>query len=277
MQSSLFGVASMPGFNAIQAGLMHAGVLKAPDGEDATLIDHIYAKLGPEIGSAFAHGGLSQLGAALYTRGDMNYRDVTLDPTRLMAGVGILTSAASAVHEAAQSLFSRATDPQSLESNDHLMEILARNMPNRVLKGIMTQVANGGQDTDSRGQIVSENKDFFEAALRMFGVRSTRQQGEIEAFYANKQLMQREAARMDELRLATRSLIRTDPQWQGRLMDVFNKYLDGGGRPEHFRTWIKDQVQASTRTRDVNDLVQALKHPENQLQVWRYGAYDGSN
>lgn len=275
MQSSLFGVASMPGFNLVQAGLMHAGVLKGENGEDATLMDHIYAKLGPEIGSAFAHGGLSELGAALYTRGDMNYRDVTLNPASLMAGVGVMTSVVSGVKEAAQSLFSQATDSQSLESNAHMLEVLARNMPNRVLKGILTQFANGGLDTDSRGQIVSENKNFFEAALRMFGVRSTRQQGEIEAFYANKQLMQREAARMDDLRIETRSMIRNDPNWQSNVMTVFQRYLDGGGRPEHFRTWIKDQIQSSTRTRDVNDLLKALKHPENQMQIWRYGAYDG--
>ena len=269
MQSALFGISSLPGFNYVQNALLSAGLTNTPDGDEATLMDHIYAKLGPELGSAFAHGGISQLGVALYTRGDMNFRDVTMDPTRLAAGLGVLKNAASAVMESYSTLMS----DESLSDNNRLAEVLARNMPNRVMKGIMTQLANGGRETDVNGQIVSENRNFFESALRMSGVRSTYQQGRIDAFYASKNLKAREASRMERLRLETRALIRNDPNWKSKIQEVFDKHMAAGGRPEHFRQWIQDQLRSATTRRDVRDLQEALRNPKTQLDVWRYNAY----
>lgn len=269
MQAGLFGVASLPGFNLVQSGLLKAGVLETEDGDEATLMDHIYARFGPEAGAAFAHGGLSELGVALYTRGDMNYRDLTLDPTRLLASAGVIRQVVTAVHEAEQSLFKS----NSIDDNGRLLEIIARNSPNRVLKGILWQLATGGQEIDSVGQIVSENRNFYETALRMAGVRSTFQQGKVEAFYASKQMKAREAARMEVLRDETRSLIRNDPHWEDKIQEIFQKHIDSGGRPEHFRTWIRDQIRAATSPRDVNALVRAMRNPKNNLDVWRYDAY----
>jgi len=269
MQQALFGTASLPGFNAIQASLQSAGALKTEDGEEPNLMDYIYAKLGPTIGSAVAHGGLSELGVALYTRGDMNYRDVTLDPSRLMAGIGIMKQMATGVVEAGQSLMS----PNSVENNNRVLEILARNMPNRIMKGVLNQIANGGQEIDAYGQVVSSNRNFFESSLRVLGVRSTYQQSRIEAFYANKAEKDREAARMEDLSQETRALVRNNPKWRDQMMDVFKKYESNGGQPGHFRTWIKDQLRAATNRRDVNDLLKALRSPNNQLAVWRYNAY----
>lgn len=269
MQSTLFGVASLPGFNAIQAGLLKAGYTETADGDEPTIVDHIYAKFGPELGTAIAHGGLSQTGIALYTRGDMNYRDLTLDPRQLMAGVGLLTQTATAVKEAGQHLF----DANTLDDNGRIMEVIARNMPNRVMKGLIGQVVNSGRDTDANGQLVTETRSFYEAALRSMGVRSTFQQGRIEAFYANKAAEQREAGRMETLRLETRSLVRNDPNWQTKIPELFESYLGNGGRPEHFRQWIKDQLRSATSTRDVNDLMKALRSPTGQMAVWRYNSY----
>jgi hypothetical protein len=272
MQTTLFGVSSLPGFNVVQAALMTAGVGKTEQGDDATLIDNIYAKLGPVVGSAVAHGSIAQLGVALYTRGDMNYREPTLDPTKLMASLGIASQAASWVKESYNTLF----DPNSLDGNGKLLEVLARNMPNRVMKGMLSQYANGGRDIDARGKIISENKTMAETWIRMLGVRSTRQQAEVEAFYANQSAIAKDAAKMEVLRGETRSLMRNDPDWKNRIMDVFDQYVKTGGRPEHFRTWIKDQIRESTGTRGVNDLVQAMRNPTGQQAVWRYNAY-GAN
>lgn len=269
MQGALFGIASTPGFNAVQDILLASGVGKTEQGDDATLIDHIYARLGPTAGSAIAHGGISQLGVALYTRGDMNYRSPSLDPTKVVAGFGIIGQAVSTALEAAQTLFS----DNSLEGNSRTLEVLARHMPNRVMKGILDRIANGDQQIDSREQIVSEDRNFYESAIRMLGMRSTHQQQQIEAFYANRQMKDREAARMEVLRNETRAKIRNDPDWKDSIQTVFDKYLKNGGRPENFRTWIKDQIRSSTTRRDVNDLVKAMRNPQNQLAVWRYGAY----
>lgn len=272
MQSALFGVTSLPAYKLVEKSLLMAGVGQTDNGQEATLTDHIYAKFGPALGAAIAHGGIQETGIVLYTRGDMNYRDLTLDPTRLMAGFGVGAKVISAVRESAQSLF----NDYALEDSGRISEILSRHMPNRVLKGIMIELLNDGQDIDSAGRIVSENRSFFESAVRMTGLRTQRQQAEIEAFYANRHLKQREAARLEVLRQETRAMIRNDPNWKSNLQSVFDKYVRNGSRPEHFRTWIRDQIREATSTRGINDLAGALRNPKNQMEVWRYNAY-GAN
>lgn len=270
MQSTLFGLTSLPGYKVMENMLLGAGVGETQDGQEATLTDHIYAKFGPIVGSALAHGGIAETGVVLYTRGDMNYRDVTLDPTKIMAGLGVTGSAVSALKESIQSVVSSS----ALEDSGRLSEILARNMPNRALKGLMAATLNDGIDTDVRGQIVTENKDFFETALRITGLRSQRQQSEIEAFYANRSMQDREAARMDVLRAETRAAMR-NPGWQENMQSIFDKYVKNGGRPDHFRTWIQNQVRASGNSRGLNNMQKALRNPKNHQEVWRYNLYGG--
>jgi len=269
MQSALFGVASMPGFNYLSNFLLASGALDE-DGQEATIVDHIYARFGPDLGAAIAHGSLSAMDIVLYTRGDMNYREPTLDPTKLAASIGIGTNIVAGMREAVESL----TSDYSVDDSGRLSEILARHMPNRVMKSWMNIVLNDGVETDSRSQVVSENKTFFETGVRMLGLRSQRQQAEIEAFYTNKQLQDREAARMEVLRAETRALLRSNPENAGeRLMDVFNKYIEAGGTPNHFRQWLMDQVLSAKTTRGVNDLRKSLSSPDNFMKVWRYDSY----
>lgn len=273
MQSALFGVASNPMYNQLESLLMSAGITEGANDSEATLTDLIYAKFGPTIGAAIAQGGLQETGLALYARGDMNYRDVSLDPTRLMAGIGVMTSVASGFNELLKTM---VTSSNSIDHNNRVAEIFARHMPNRVMKGIVTNLAVDGQELDVRGQVISQNKDFFESAVRILGLRSQRQQAEVEAFYANKTAQTREAARMDVLRAETRALLR-QPNWEGQLQQVFDRYVKSGGMPQHFRTWIRDQVRAATSTRGLNALQKAMSNPNNHSEIWRYEAYGGGS
>lgn len=270
MQSSLFGISSNPGYDLIERAFLWSGTGRTESGDDSTITDQIYARFGPIVGTTLAHGGLQELGLVLYTRGDMNYRDVSLDPSSLMAGIGVMGNVASMIREAAETVFSK----YSLSDSGRLSEVIARNMPNRVMKGVLVAL-NGGEDVDSRGQIISENISFFDTAVRMAGLRTQRQQAEIEAFYSNKQAQDREAARFDVVRNETRSLIRNDPDWESKVQSVFDKYVATGGSPAHFRTWIRDQIRAATNTRGVNQLKRALSNPKNHSEVWRYEMYGG--
>lgn len=268
MQSSLFGLTSNPGYNQVESILLAAGVGETEDGREATLMDHIYAKFGPQLGSALAHGGLHELGLVLYPRGDMNYRDVTIDPSRLMAGAGVAQSFIQGLYESISAL----TSGNSLDASSQLAEIAARHMPNRSLKGALEVLMNEGRAVDSAGRTVSETRDAMESMLRILGLRSTRQQAEVEAFFANRQQQQREAARQETFRLSTRSLLRGGKLEQ-KLPEIFAKYNELGMRPENFRTWLKNQIREAEGTRGINELQKALKNPATQQSVWRYNAY----
>lgn len=268
MQAGMFGVASLPGYNQLESALMMAKVGETEEGREATIMDRIYARFGPMVGSAIAHGGLNQAHVVLYTRGDMNYRNVNFDPAQMAAGVSILSSYGKAFGELAQTLFTE----HGIEGNNRVGEILARNMPNRMWKGILENIANGGQSIDANGRIVSENKTFFESSLRILGLRSSRQQSEIEAFYADKQQQAREAARVETFRLEVRNLMRKG-KWEGKVGEIFEKYVGLGMRPEHFRTWLQGQIRETTSTRGMEELRKAFNDPTAQQSIWRYNAY----
>lgn len=272
MQAALFGAASLPGYNQLESLLMATGVSDTVEGREATLMDRIYARFGSQMGSMIAHGGLNQFNIVLYTRADMNYRNVNFDPSQLLAGLSVTTSAINGVWEAGQSLLATS----GLEDANRLGEIFARNMPNRALKGVLSVTLNGNRDIDANGRIISENRSFFESGLRILGLRSSRQQAEIEAFYADKQQQAREAARSEALREDTRNLIRRGPGWEKSLPEIFEKYRRLGFRPEHFRTWIQSQLREAGGTRGANELQKALRNPMMQQSVWRYNVY-GAN
>jgi hypothetical protein len=275
MQSAFFGVASMPGYNAVENLMQSMGV--GPNSNpEATLTDAIYAKYGPTVGSIVANGGFQEItkilggeGVAIYTRGDMNFRSPSLDPTQLMAGLSMVKNVAGGTLEAAGAILNGITDGEEGQvTQRYLTEILARSMPNRALKGAITVLANGGQDVSASGEIISETQSGLETGLRLLGLRSSRQQGEIDAYYANTTMRRRQAGRMETLREETRALIRSGEPYNP--MDVFNKYVENGGSPAHFKRWIEEQVKTTQSTRGMRELVKSLKSENSQLEAWRY-------
>jgi len=275
MQSTLFGVSSVPGYNGLEWLFQQLGI-NPGDNPEATLTDAIYAKFGPKVGAAVAHGGIQELprvfgfdeSVALYTRGDANFRAPTLDPTRLMAGLNVVASIAEGTWELASKSIGAATSEDSTLTWRYVSETLARNMPNRAIKGAMTVLMNGGQEVDASGQIVSETQTWLETGLRLSGLRSGRQQGEVEAYYANQAMRRRLASRMEGLREETRALIRSGKPFDP--MTIFNKYVEKGGAPSHFKTWIQDQMKVASDSRGMRQLVDSLKSPNTQMEAWRY-------
>lgn len=266
-QTALFGVASNPGYNALD--WLFSGQGANPN---ATVTDMIYAKFGPKVGSIVANGGIQDIprlfgldtGVALYSRGDANVRSPSLDPTKMMAGLNTLSGIGNMMWE----IGNKAFDTDSGVNMRYVSESIARNMPNRAMKGFLSVAANGGQDVDASGQIVSDTQNMLESGIRMLGLRSTRQQGEIEAYYANASQRRQLAGRMESLRDQVRADLRSgsvvDP------MKYFKTYVDRGGSPTHFSTWIQDQMRTQTTTRGMNDMQKSLRAPDTQLEAWRY-------
>lgn len=266
-QAGLFGAASVPGYNALES--LFTGMGENPD---ATITDAIYAKYGPKVGSVVAHGGIQELprllgldtSIALYTRGDANFRAPTLDPTRLMAGLNIVSSIVDGVWEVAQ----KGMDPDSELTGRYLSEVLARQMPNRAMKGALQSLLTDGMEVDATGQVISRSATWLESGLRTLGLRSGRQQGEVEAYYANTTQRRRLAGRMETLRNDTRSAMKSGEPVD--YMALFNKYVEKGGSPSHFQTWVKDQMKTVSDTRGMRQFVESLRSPNSQMEAWRY-------
>lgn len=275
-QSLFFGAKSNIGWDQV------AWLEDKATGDEATLNDMVYARFGPMVGSALAHGGIGEIaqlfgadsGVALYQRADTNIRTniiqdgVLMDPTKVAPALGTLKQVTQGIMEASKGLWSDGR----ISTGRHVSETLATYMPNRALRGTITVLFNEGMDIDQYGAVATEAKGVFESALRIMGLRSTRQQDEIDFKYANQASLDKTAAQMEALREDTRAAFRAG---RGDLLpDIWERYQELGMSPTQFRSWIRQQVDAATTTRSLRELQRGLNSPRMQAIIARQGFVD---
>jgi len=267
IQASMFGMVGMPGFRQVAA--LFGG---EEDGDG--LVEGIYKRFGPYVGSVVAQGGFNQIttlvglpAVAFHTRGDVNLRHPALDfaggVPALPVGLEVLKDIGTGIIDSIGSL----VDPKAPNSGRHAAEILARNMPSRALRGAISVMALGGQEADAYGNLMSDTKNAGEVLFRLLGLRSARQQGEIEAYFMDQKAQAIDAERMAPIRAATRALIRDGAY--DKLPQVFDKYLDAGGKPWNYPAWVRGLIKEAQNTRGENKLYQALRGPGNEATVNR--------
>jgi hypothetical protein len=154
------------------------------------------------------------------------------------------------------------------------IENIQREMPNRMMKGIIG-VMQGGMETDRSRNIIHSNQSWLDSISRVAGVRSARQQLELTAFYAGKADMERDAGRREKVRNQFRTDVRAASRSGTQLdpMKYFDKYVESGGNPKAFRSWFKQIVRDSANPRAMTELRRNLENPRNQVALWRYGGY----
>lgn len=261
VQGGLFGVTSLTGWEQVNSLFLEQS--KGENDIDAG----IYSKLGGPGGDLLANGALSNLpklfgagGVDLYSRGDTNVRLPGLGGSSIPA-FNIVAKIWEGVNEGL-GLFKNAHPGIT---SQQLAEIASNMIANRPLAGMIEQFAAGGYDTDRYGQLVSETQGAAEVTYRLLGVRSMRQSKEIQAFYADKDAQEYQAAAKETLRKASRAAIRAENFDQ--LPTIFEKYLDTGGDPRHFRRWIAENAEAATTTRAQRKLEDLLNNPNNFERV----------
>jgi hypothetical protein len=187
----------------------------------------------------------------------MQYR---MPAVQLQSPVGL--QVLSNVIDAGWKLVGGMVNNRDTMSGQYVAETLARDMPNRFLHGALTVLAAGGNDTDVHSNVISTTQNAAEAVYRLLGVRSSRQQAEIEAFYENKQQMAIETQRRSQLDMRTRALVRAGQFDQ--LPGVFDEYLKTGGQPFNYPQWLKGIIQQAGNSRAQNQLLKSLRNPAQQ-------------
>jgi hypothetical protein len=211
------------------------------------------------------HGTLSNLpklfgvdGVSLYTRGDSEVRlpSISAGPIadtvkRLVTGLGMAADGF-------------ANNPEGFISNQQLSEIMSNMITNRPLAGLIEVVGSGGYDTSPDGQVVSKQAfQSMNSIYRVMGVKGMMQQKQAEMFYANKTAEEEQAARRDSLITASRAAIRSGNV--EALPAMFKKYTQEGGSATYFTRWVKDMVGSSLNTRTEQQLIKALKKPDENM------------
>lgn len=260
MQSALFGFGGMPGTRQLAA--LIGG---EEDGEG--LMDGIYERFGPAVGSVVAQGGFNQLttilglpAVALHTRGDTNFRHPTLDFAtsgilRLPVGLEVMKDTIDSVFKSTGAMFGPGGGRQAAET-------FAYYMPSRVLSGVVSVLGAEGDEVDAYGNLISDTENLGETAYRLLGFRSARQQGAIEGYYMNQRALQIDAERMDGVRKEARALVRAKNF--DDLPAIFDSYLEAGGKPWNYSTWIRGIMKDASQTRSTNQLMRSMRNPAHQ-------------
>lgn len=267
MQSAIFGIGGTPGFREL-ATLLGG----EEDGDD--LVTGIYERFGPAVGAVIAQGGMNQITTlvglppvSLHTRGDVSVRHPAIDfakgvPT-LPVGLEVIKDLMTGFSGVLGSL----TSPNDPQSSRYAAEIMARNMPSRAIRGALSVLALGGQEADVFGNLMSETKNDAETLYRMLGLRSAHQQKEIEAYFMNQKSLAIDGDRMQSVRAASRALIRDGAY--DRLPEVFDDYINAGGKPWNYSNWVEGLIEESSRTRGQNQLYRMMKSPGHEVLVNR--------
>lgn len=266
-QAAMFGIPGTYGANAAFA--LHDKVFQ--DSGEPSLLDSLYSRFGPTLGNAMAHGGIGEItGIAMWTRGDMQPRMPIVTSGMAPPGVSVVQSLTNGITGTISPFLNNL--PQ--DALPAAIENLQREMPNRVLKGALG-VMQGNYETDRSGNVVHNNQNFLESIVRVAGFRTTRQQIDMNVYYANRTSMTRNARMRDKLRTRLRADMRSAASSGKQVdpMEYFDKYAGSGGNPTTFRSWFTGVAREATDPRSAQQLKKSLESPTNQLSLWRYGGY----
>lgn len=246
LQGTLYGAQTVPGWSELNNMFFEHS-----NGEESPY-DSMTRNFGHSGGDMLMTGVLSNLpklfgvdGVNLYSRGDVTPRvpQSPADAITKSAAVSMFTKVAGGIAQAAQ-LFSQSNPDLNKQQ---VGEVLSNMIPNRPIAGMIEQLLAGGADTDSHGQLVAQTKTWMDATYRMLGLRSMTQAKQLEAFYANKQAQEIQAARTDQYNIKIRGSIRNGDL--DSMPDYVNQYLEQGGDPRQVRRMLRDAYTSATQTR----------------------------
>lgn len=244
MQAGLFGLNGTPMFDAINTHIIGNAAINDGHYDAYSIAPQL---VGKEVGDWLMYGtvsafpGFGDSWPALYTRGDINPRHMTILPLNPVDVPAI---------DAARRVVGNLVDMGGkliggADISETLLQGLEHNGLNRPLAGI-AQIA-AGQSTTSRGGLISASSDFdlIANASRIAGAKPMDEAVALNNLYRLNAYKAADRDRMEVLGERVKShLTRNEVPPQEDLEKFFHDYTSIGGRPENFNAalqrWMKD-------------------------------------
>lgn len=251
MQSAIFGLNGLPLFEAINTQLI--GQANINNGHHDAYSFAVQAA-GKEAGDFLMYGAASAFPffsdkmPALYSRGDLNPRHVTIIPT---------TPAQVPVYEAGSRVVGNIANMAKMLGNgaDVLPTFLfglEHNGVSRPLAGIAQTLQ--GFSTTSKGSLIGQSSDFSAIATssRILGARPMDEAVALSAKFRLEGYKAADRARIEELGTAVKEKIRNGTLMGEDLQDLQARYAQVGGRVDTFHAalqrWQKGATQSVVNT-----------------------------
>lgn len=265
LQGTVYGMNGLPAFQAINQHIIGtaSGNKNHTDAYSST-----YNLVGKTAGDWITYGVASNflidpdLKINLYSRGDINPRQVTVVPTN-MADIPIVSSWAKLAGSIKGALGSVANGGDVWNS---LLSGIEQNGINRPLAGL-ARVARGvdggvSYSTSGKGNVVSANDLYSLANLaRISGAKPFDEAVTQDAVYRIQAYQAVDRVKRTQLGAAVKSVVAGGgvPS-QEQLGNFMAEYAKAGGKQEEFSKWYVSQLRAAT-TPQANKIVQNSQSP----------------
>lgn len=255
MQGSLYGLNGIPFFEAVNTHLIGNSTLN-PEHRDIASTAATVSKAVTDsrdmgnwlmYGTASAFPLFSSKSPALYTRGDINPRHISiipispLDVPAVDGSIRFIKNLLDMGEKMAVGL--KMSNPNMIKTA--FLEGLEHNNINRPLAGI-AQVFQG-YDTTSKASLISASNDFFSISTlaRVGGAKPMDESLALNSLFRLKSYEAADTARINDLGEAVKTRLRKNQvPSQAELEDFQLQYAKAGGRIENYfkavQTWSKD-------------------------------------
>lgn len=265
LQSTVYGMNGLPAFQAI-----NQHIIGTASGNTAhtDAYNSLYNAVGKKAGDWIAYGVASNmfldpdLKINLYSRGDINPRQVTVVPTN-MADIPVVASWAKLASSTKAALGSVANGGDVWQS---LLSGIEHNGVSRPLAGL-ARVARGfdggvSYSTSGKGNITSANDLYSLANLaRISGAKPFDEAVTQDAVFRIQAYQAVDKQRRDTLGTAVKSAIANgDTPSQEQLQSFMAGYAKTGGKQEEFSKWYVGQLRTAT-TPQANKIIQNSQTP----------------
>lgn len=260
LQSTLYGLHGLPFFDAINTQIL-GGANSNPGHYD--LYTAAVQAFGKEAGDWLMYGSASafplfgQQAPALWSRGDLNPRSITMipvSPTEVPAYQASMKAIAAVTGMASQVM-----GGSSLK--DALLFGLEHNGMNRPLSGLASVMQ--GYSTTAQGDLISANNDFLSVATaaRLIGAKPMDESIALNTVYTSRAYDAMDKVRIDKLATVVKQKLRNGEQpseedWN----DLLGKYAAAGGRIEGFQK----AVLRWQKSANISITQEVMKHSQTQ-------------
>ena len=277
LQGSIFGMNGLPAFNFINTHIVGTA---SGNSEHRDFYNATYGTLGNEIGDWLMFGIASNLpkaanllpfvenvpGVNLYTRGDINPRQVTVLPSALPE-IPLVRAGVSLWNTLAGSVAQIGAGAPAVEA---VLQGIEHNGLSRPLAGL-AQVAQGltgngtAYATDGAGTLRGSNDLLSVTSLiRVAGGRPMDESISTNFYYNLKAYQAKDREKMDVLRKAVKqSVIQGGVLEEEQYGKFAEEYMKAGGKSKNFNKWVMEQYTAAN-TPAAEKLAGQLSNPYSQ-------------
>jgi hypothetical protein len=272
LQSGLYGFNGLPFFDAINTHLIGNANMNEGHHDAYSAVSKL---VGKEVGDFLLYGAASALpifsekSPALFTRGDLNPRHLTILPNPMNPSEIPIFAIGGRVWDVVKNLGSQLTG--GADAGAAMLHAMEHQGLSRPLAGLA--VALRGSSTTSKGSLISANQDFFslQTASRLAGARPMDEAVALNHYFRLNAYKAKDRERVEKLGTIIKQKMRAGTFTEDDALEFMSKYAAAGGRIENYSQAIQRWFKAAHQS-DINRLMQAHRSSYGQRLLEVMGA-----